>query len=356
MLQRLPKIIGWSEFRALGFYDFYSLDQCLLKAMPFSKTLQIDISFPPTPPTKTILVGQFYHRLNELLSVKKTKSDFLDAAEVEIDSLQKQVNQWPQHSKLGSVSGWKEVNLAVIKTVKFYSESKPKTNVDRVLGVEKTLSSKNGYFSGRPDFFIILGDIAILKEYKSSSIWNEKGEVRQEYLEQLRFYSMLLFDNFKIQSVSASLISLNGSEYDVNFERAPIEEYLDLATNKVVEANGILKKSRHSRQLAKPSKDSCQYCIKRSICSKFKVTQFEIGLTTDEFVIDGNITEIITANATSTICVKNSQFSKEMTIIIPVKYSTDLSIGENVCFTDLSFHRFELRWSNKSRIFSTCPE
>lgn len=343
-------MVGFSVYTEVGFYNYLALKECILKGM--NKNLSTSSPLPSDPPSKSALLGQFHHKVMELVSKCVTRTDLVEAIEVAISNLQLEVDHWP-HLKAGSVSGWDEVNYYAIAAQKSFLKKDPNNNVT-VLGSERTLYSFDKLLLGRPDHFTIADGNAKLKELKTSSLNDDENKIREEYVEQILFYSVLLFDNYKVSTVYASLESPRSEKYEREISKDQAESFRKIVTDKIYSANKLIKSAGNVDQLAKPSKAACETCQKKYICNPFKADQLNLNLEKDNYVLEGEIKTITNDDSQkiSVIVVLDKYKGGTQKIVVPTNYVEELKVGDKCFFSHLTLQGGELRWGNKSRIFN----
>lgn len=351
MFAHIPRVLGFSPFKEVGFYDFLFLRECTLKAM--QKNLITEPAFPEQVPSRHSLVGLFHHRVMELVFKVTTLTALEVAIEEEISTTQKIVDSWRHLRRSGSVSGWDEINTSATLARRLYMDVQS-ISASGSLGLEKKLRSLDGKLVGRPDFFYIAQAKAVLRELKSSSLRNDERQVREEYLKQIQFYALLIFDSFPVSVVEAALESSRGEHISFTFERQDIEPIRSAALASIERANLRISSAKAVEDLATPSTSACRDCQKRPVCELFKKRQLSLGLDGDVFVLEGLVAGIVRKADGKTLEISlKEEFSGESYILtLPALDGDGFDLGKRYLFSDLAYHAGKFRWSERTRVFA----
>lgn len=344
-----PKILVVKPVESVGFYDYLGLKECVLK--PLTSEITYSCERLPEFPTRNAMIGRFHHKVFEFAASLQDKAELKNKIEDLILNLQKEVDQWAHLKKLGSVSGWDEVNDSAKSAIKFFKDRSASLEGNSNQFVEKSLLSKDGILKGRPDYFVINGNKALVREYKSSSLRDEKGAIRQEYSLQGFFYSVLLFDNFEIESVDVSLESLNSDRFLFSVTKKEAEEFRKNVISAVKSANSLIESSDFT-DLETPSLESCQYCKNKIVCSKIDKAQFAMPLKGPSYKIHGIVLNGKQINpGTSVIQVRLFFEEKTVETTIPHGIFENISQGRSYLIENLNFNGTSFGWSELSRIY-----
>ena len=261
------------------------------------------------------------------------------------------MDRWPQ-LKSGSVSGWDEINFFAVSALKNF-QKKTGVNSGVRLGSEERLVSSDQMFVGRPDFFAIEGRRAELKELKTTSLKSESGVLREEYGQQLLFYSVLLFDNFDIDSVHGFLLSHRSEQIEKDIQRSEAEAHKDLMRDHIRTANERLKNSTRVEELTTTAKVACENCNKRPLCARFIENQLVLGIDRDVFVLKGEITNISKEYGSPVTSLKiiHNAGSPSIDIDIPSTVADELNIQDHYLITNLKWTAGSFFWGQNSEIY-----
>lgn len=350
-MNKIPSVLSFEIFNTIGYYDYIYTKECTLKGMRSNIVYKNEL--PSEPLSKSIIIGRFYHRSIENLQRFTNLYELQKAIEDDIKSIQKEVSQFPHLKKHGSVSGWSEINKVATFVLQEFKRKSPRLK-DATEYIEVKLFSKDNILLGKPDSFIVKNGKAILKEFKSSSIRNEFKEIRKEYIEQLLFYSVLLFDNFDILQVNAAIESLDKDGFETTILKPESEEMRTKVLKTIKEANEKILSASSIYDLATPSLTSCASCHKKIVCDRFKENQRSLGVANNINIVDGRLLSINNGpnKIQSDISVQD-KFSNIILIVrLPTIRANTLLINSFYVFDNLVLQNDVYIWSDKSRCFT----
>jgi PD-(D/E)XK nuclease superfamily len=342
-------VLGVGEIARLTFYQWVDLEQCPLKGM--ISTLELDGLLPEPIPTRAALIGRFHHRAMELAATIRDPSELEVRIEEEIAKLQTTVNRWPHLKRAGSASGWDEVNKSAVLATRIVSARSPGGEVG-ALAVEKELQSKDGRLVGRPDYFSVTKGRALLGEYKSGAIRDSSGQPVPVHTDQLRFYSVLIFDNFDVTHVSARVESLSGDAYQIEIEPEAAKGFRARVDRVLGDINAGLRASRDSGVFARPSKEACRSCDAQIVCTKFKQEQDRLDLEGEQFLIEGLVTQVVHNGTVTEVTIVDEYRKSTVTLAVPTNAAMELSPRGRFVFLNVRRHGAALAWGHSSRVFS----
>lgn len=257
MIKDIPTYNKDPEIGTVGFYEFFRMVDCPFGGID-QKKLLLSGELLESPPTKQLIVGRIFHEIMEKAPTFLNQAELLSAMNEIANRYQVEYFSYISRRKLGNIISWSEVGRTFEAASKIVSgERKSKKKETTVL------YSRNRKFKGIPDKYSTISELAFLTEYKSSSIYGE-GTVKEEYMEQVKFYAHLLSDNYpEVNKVAYSLVSLTGEKYSGELSKKEISEHSQYlsALYDTLEERGIEQA---------PSADTCRYCIKKPICSSYK--------------------------------------------------------------------------------------
>jgi hypothetical protein len=349
-MQKLPTILGFGEFSSLSFQDLTALRSCVLKAM--SDHLELSAPLPDPTPTRANLVGRFHHRALELASKAASVVQLQSELETAILALQAVVNTCTHLRRGGSVSGWDEINGSAVAAVRLF-RARQGLPGERLARAEGRLRSSDGLLVGRPDYFAILGDSGLLKEFKSSSLRDEAGAIRREYEDQILFYAALLFDNFPLRTVNARLESMRGDLWERTITTDEARAYHQGVAELLRLTNQRIREAKSVDELETPSTDACSYCSKTVLCRSFKKRQCELELKGDAYVFEGSLERCTKESSckSAEIGLKTDAAGDLYSVTIPAEVAAEMEIGHRYVVAGLGRERGGLRWTAQSRVF-----
>ncbi|MGE0188131.1 MAG: PD-(D/E)XK nuclease family protein [Steroidobacteraceae bacterium] len=347
----VPKILGIHQVETVTFYQLLDLGQCHLKGL--SKAFILNGKLPELPPTRSQLIGKFHHRLMELAVKSASLAELDNSIEDEIRKLQAVVNASTVLKRQGSASGWHEVNqsatlarAAIVSRASELNES--------ITASEVELRSRHGVLVGRPDRFNVRNGVAKLYEYKTSRVRTDAGEPFPDHIEQVLFYSALIFDNYQVERITARVESLNGDYYESEVRPLDADAFVRRVSDLLEALNKKISNQPSLDSFATPDPKTCLWCRNQIVCSAFKSSQRHFDLVGEQYLCEGvvtNVTKCSTDSARSvTVLDMNRQIS--VTFSIPVLFADDLVIGMPYLFQCLRSHGEKLAWGSFSRVLS----
>ena len=150
------------------------------------------------------------------------------------------------------------------QTIPSYDGIKPHIFKEYTLDCSEELGLK-----GKLDFLCILGNKGIIKDYKSSQIYADNGEIKPEYIDQLSLYSLMVKSKFsEIDELSLYLEDFSGHSASVNSSDPDLlKKEVGEVRKKVFEA----LQSPYDYGNYSPG-ENCRYCNCKHICKYCKWT------------------------------------------------------------------------------------
>ena len=349
MMEQMPTIVAVGPIRSITFSQWVSLNRCKLKAALRSAVIRGKL--PDPLPTRPALVGLFHHRAMELAVQSPSPAILRDALEAEIAELQLIVSSTPHLRRLGSVSGWDEVNRSVVLAHERLAANRGIVN-DTVAAAETSLRSVSGLLVGRPDFYSVGGSLGRLREYKSGRIRDEKGELLTDYRSQALFYASLIFDNTGADLISATVESLSGDRCEIAINRAEARQFAAEVEATLESFNRSLVGLASIERLAEPTQEGCASCIGRVACLPFKRVQESFELSGEQYVVQGYIRSLETRRAQRVVFVQDVCRDKVAELTVPESIACQLELRESYCFGNLSRHGAGWLWGHSSRVYA----
>ncbi len=348
----LPTLQALAPFEKVGFYEFYNAKQCIFKGC--EKNLKLEGGSLNESISRSTLIGRFYHQVMEEVGKVESLEDLHLRVEELILDYQQLLNSNPNLVSSGSFSGWKEVNTAAKRA---YQRYKNKDNVQKavIAEAEKLLVSKDGCFIGRPDYFTISGDCCNLVELKSTSIRDNRGEIKEDYNQQLLFYSFLIFDNYPIESVNAKLQSLLGDSESLTISKDEAHKYFQESIASLKSMNNLINKisDLNIENITAPGIQQCQYCNKKIICSSFKKSQFNLQLQGATYVIEGILkAHNKLSQSTDSLEIFDINLKSQTKVVLNGKSTLPVSIGGKYLIDNLKFEDNIFRGTKLTEIYS----
>ena len=353
VIQKMPRVRGWrGSLESITPSRWTSLAQCTAKGL--TDVLDLEGQLPRSPPSRGTLVGRFHHRLMELAACASSAVELDGKIEAEIRLLQQEVSKHAHMRQAGSVSGWRDVNISASLAMRMFEMREQRGADGQTVHVETELKGRGGLLIGRPDVFRIHGGGALLREYKTGAIRDETGVVRRDYLDQITLYAALIFDNYGVKTVEASIESLAGDRHESTIDREQARLLSERVTDTLATANELVRSGRSLTDLARPSADACSYCPLRSVCISFKASQDDLALRGDQLLAEGTV-ESIQVGVTEiprAVRLRDEIRSVEIKLLIPVPVAAQLSERRRYQFINLHRRGSGLEWGVTSQALS----
>jgi CRISPR/Cas system-associated exonuclease Cas4 (RecB family) len=214
--------------------------------------------------------------------------------------------------------------------------------------VEQYFKYDDLHLGGYIDRVLVKNNKAIIIDYKFGEIFNENGEIKEEYLLQLRLYAMMYENTHKEDRVeNLVLITQDGERHEVELER---EKWMDIQNSTKELFNRIdgFVKRKEWDKLAKPEDETCKYCNCKHFC------QFASLKEEDMFCIKrGVLNEVKCGNVMSLTTAENQRFDVYGLNSYNIDH-IDEYIGKQIVFaniTSLDDTQTSYRLNSKSLIY-----
>lgn len=312
----------------------------------------IDGELPKPALTRASIVGKFHHRAMELVATALTPAEIRQILEDEIEKLQREISAWPHLRRLGSVSGWDEINRSASLAEELADSRSGAISTNSGAAAEVELKSSSGLLVGRPDYFSIRESRGRLREYKSGAIRDQDGALAGEYLDQVRFYSCLIFDCFDVDTIDASVESLSGDRCEVTIDRTDASLFFASVEATLNALNQRIQELAAPETLALPSHDACSFCAGRIVCIPFKRTQDEMELDGEQHVVQGTVVSLEKKTVGLTATIEDVCRGKRLALNLPADFSQQICRGSSYVFLNLRRQGAAFSWGHTSRVLA----
>jgi hypothetical protein len=215
------------------------------------------------------------------------------------------------------------------------------------------LRSDSGLLAGRPDVFSVDEPVAHLREYKSGAIRDEDGSLLSEYLDQVKFYSSLIVDNFDVATIKASVESLSGDRCEVTIDRPGARQFGVSVESVLKEFNTRIQGTITPEALAEPSHEACAFCPARIACLPFKKAQDRLELEGEQYVIQGPLVRLEVKSAGNVASVQDVCRDKRIELMVPQEISRQLTLESDYIFFNLRRQGAALSWGHTSGVLGS---
>jgi len=272
---RLPIIISQDEafedfrFEGLSPSSFYRMKEKCAFQIILSKCFK---GYPGLllPQPYSAIWGTISHSLCKYAAKKTniTIKDLIDKCnELVRNQEDKLANDYPILKKI-SLSDNVRRNAAIITANNILSRKVVQSSEEAIFKsyAEQYYRYDDLHLGGYIDRVLVKNNKAVIIDYKFGEIFNDIGEIKEEYVIQLRLYAMMYENTHKGDRVeNIVLITQDGERNDVGLERekwADIQNSTKELFNKI---DGLVKRKEWDK-LAKPEDETCKYCSCKHFC------------------------------------------------------------------------------------------
>ena len=149
-------------------------------------------------------------------------------------------------------------------------------------GYEIPVRSSDGLVRGRIDSVIPSAQGPVIQDYKSGSVLESSGEnegqLREEYLVQLKIYAALYAGTYGGWPSSLRIVPLSGTAQEIPFSKPECSELLSEAGTTFKKLNDCIRTQPEASllvRLAKPGPTTCRFCEFRPACPPYLAARVE---------------------------------------------------------------------------------
>lgn len=265
---------NFKEIKRISPSQFYSMKKCAYKSLlaeAFDKK-------PLLPLSPNAYFGTVLHKMLELIAkgIVKSEDDFnaefdKHVKELEADLQQKGFGFFVPLKIKARNFGLKKIQLK--KHLRSVSEKI--TSLGNIkFHSEKWFESNDKLIGGKVDLVIENGNEIEIIDFKTGAITqdflDDEGEiysdVKIEYIEQLKLYAYLYFENTNKFPTNLSLVDLAKQKFPVEFSEEECKTLFEEAKNLLKSTNDCINTKSFS---ANPKEENCKYCLYRPGCAFF---------------------------------------------------------------------------------------
>lgn len=350
MIYRLPKILGISRWKCVTYSELIDLQKCLLRGS--AGRLLLSTPLPDPVPTRATIVGTFHHQAMEAAGLGLEPEQLEEKLEEMIVAAQSEASASRHLRRLGPVSNWDEINRSFTAAVRWSRRRREGKSFD-ILRVEQPLTSSDGVLVGKPDRYAVSGDRAVLTEFKTSSLRDAEGNVRDEYLTQLSFYAALLIDNYPVKQVIAHLESTTGEEFSAAIGKDEARQFATGVKDLLSDANQRIAILRSALDLASPTPHACNYCSLRVLCSAFVSRQNELSLDRAQAVLVATLKSRGVPDEGGLVAnLELDEGNRTVRLAVPGELANDVQLQRRYAFANLDIAGSAFRWTEMTQVFS----
>ena len=130
---------------------------------------------------------------------------------------------------------------------------------------EVWLTNEDETVAGRADLITTIGSFIRITDFKSGKILEDEGDIKQDYEDQLKLYAYLFYSMNKRFPNELVVADLDKKIYPVEFSHEEIIGIGKYAQELLANINILIAKDSKA-ELAKASKENCEFCIYRPAC------------------------------------------------------------------------------------------
>ena len=251
------------------------------------------------PVSKNVVLGTIVHKIYEL-TTKQILNSFTDLS-VKWDSLISQTEKeiktlYPTLNNI-NLNDYDKRNKCFRNVFKYIgNKSSNKTNDESDVRVftEYRIDCSEIGLRGIIDKIRIFNGNVEITDYKSGSVLDDDGNIKEDYLMQMNLYAIMCEHNGLGNAYTTSLIDFDGNRFDIEYNSNCKKDYLTRVHNVIASLNDIVK-NRTFENAIKTDVDRCSLCSVRHICEKQKYsgeTQFATVIGFVSKIISPNLYEV----------------------------------------------------------------
>ena len=251
---------------------YYSFTICRLKEI-----LAANRKFPLLPVSPAARIGSVVHKIIEIANTSGIENEkrFNDLWQIEINKCEESMINNPIEKHMvpleETASNYEIKKLMALKMISsIFNEDWKKVPNQKEKFHEKWLETKDKRIGGKIDQIQKTTEGAVIIDYKTGNVVNGiNGELKEDYILQLKLYAGLYYENFKTWPVKLLLAGIDQSLHEIPFSPSECKVLLDQARNLLSETNNLISKGLSEEDFASPSPAACKYCLYRPGCKKY---------------------------------------------------------------------------------------
>jgi len=256
---------------------YLSLKNCQLREI-YSST---GISLLPRSPAAHI--GTAIHDMLEL-SVKgrmQSDEDFNSAWDNIIRRIETGMHDSPLERHLVplnlSVFNFEVKKVLTRKMISAHYSYFPRTGSVGLKNAETWVKTADGKISGRIDLVDKTSEGIEITDYKTGKILKNGGQIKEEYLVQLKMYAALYNETHGVWPDKLSLLGLDMDKVIIDVDKKECSNLIEDAKKMLNETNELIEAGLQAEDFAEPSPANCRFCLFRPACNKYWEASKETG-------------------------------------------------------------------------------
>lgn len=162
----------------------------------------------------------------------------------------------------------KKLQVKSLLNIPIKTELREDSKTDTTILTEKWLEAQDSLIGGYADIIINLNGYTKLSDFKSGKILLEEGEIKEEYVDQLKLYAYLHNEVYGKYPDELSIIDLEKKEYPVAYTPKECEVLASKSRDALSEINRLIEMDE-LKALAKPNVVNCKSCLYRPACNYY---------------------------------------------------------------------------------------
>lgn len=155
------------------------------------------------------------------------------------------------------------------RMVQKFLESRGHSKNVHLIGVEETLVSNDSRIVGRIDSVRSIDGYIEISDFKTGTIFDGKGLIKEAYQVQLKIYAALYYEVHGEWPRRLIIAGLGGERFPVAFTEKECFLLLDDIRMNLENVNNRILSGATEEDLARPSPDACNHCFYRPECSSY---------------------------------------------------------------------------------------
>ncbi len=285
--------------------------------------------------TKKQIVGFLFHEIKEKNS-RNSLFENIDNFQTFLRDFQKRYESKFDFGSVSNIDSWEEVS-AIAGYMLDLEESGPPSGFNSYH--ENEFSSKDNVVIAKPDLVLHNHEKTLLYDFKSGSLLNSNGDIKEEYIIQLHFYAGVLSECLSPFSDTGYLESYKEGSRKLNLDLEYSKSILEEARSLLLRINNVFNESNLAVKLNENSFydfEICRFCSSRPICKKY-LERNEDHVTQNAVSLSGIVLELNHPVGTKFGTAKLKVGDEQVFVhSVPSKYMSFLNVGTLACFYDLS--------------------
>lgn len=142
---------------------------------------------------------------------------------------------------------------------------------------ETWVKTADGKIAGRIDLVDKTSEGIEITDYKTGKIFEDSGQVKEEYVVQLKMYAALYSETHGIWPDKLSLHGFDVGKVIVDFDKKECSNLIEDGKKMLRDITELIKAGVQADDFANPSPANCRFCLFRPACNKYWEAPKELG-------------------------------------------------------------------------------